>query len=70
MLASDGLVEQSNGGRELFGVDRLLEAVSRSRGTSEDVASSLMAAVDAHGGVSPQQDDQALVVLQASGAST
>lgn len=70
VLASDGLVDQTSVRGDQFGVDRLLEAVSRSSGSSQEVASSLIEAVDAHGGRSPQQDDQAVVVLKSSTAAS
>ncbi|MDH5615885.1 MAG: serine/threonine-protein phosphatase [Acidimicrobiia bacterium] len=70
VLASDGLVEQTSENGDQFGIDRLLEAVSRSSGSSHEVARSLIDAVDSHGGPSPQQDDQTVLVLRANAAAS
>lgn len=62
VLYTDGVIEARGAEREFFGEERLADAVLQTRAwTAQAVCDSLMAAVAAHAGGLPQQDDITIV---------
>ena len=68
VLYTDGIVETTRstaGGREEYGVERLIEAARAHRGKSAaDVIAALFAEVETFGGHAPPADDRTLVVVR------
>jgi sigma-B regulation protein RsbU (phosphoserine phosphatase) len=63
---TDGVVEAVNEEGEMFGFDRLLEAVSRAgKGAAGDVLDALKGQVDSFVGRAPQHDDITIIVAAA-----
>ena len=67
-LYTDGVPEASNSKKELFGIDRTLEALrSAENGTTEDVLAAVNKAVAEFVGDAPQFDDLTMLCLQYNG---
>jgi sigma-B regulation protein RsbU (phosphoserine phosphatase) len=65
VIASDGFPEAVSRYGELYGYDRMLDLVDRSRALSaNEIAHSLMHSVDAFADGADQSDDQALVIVK------
>lgn len=65
VLYTDGLTERAGEGGELFGVDRLKDAVSRGLGGSvQGIVESVFSASQAFGAGRPWKDDATLVVVR------
>jgi serine phosphatase RsbU (regulator of sigma subunit)/signal transduction protein with GAF and PtsI domain len=65
LLYTDGIVEASGGGRQMFGRERLREVASKNRAESAaGLAECISGAVDAFVGDAPQFDDLTLVVAK------
>jgi serine phosphatase RsbU (regulator of sigma subunit) len=60
---SDGMIEATNGEGDPFGYERVQDALAGPAPTAQTVRDRLVAAVDAHTGGRPAQDDRTLVVL-------
>ena len=64
ILYTDGVTEAMNSGQELFGGDRLIEALECPTPTLDDMLRNVLRAVTAHTGGSPLQDDVTLLLLR------
>jgi len=65
---TDGVAEATNTENELFGTDRMIEALrSRDEGTPEQVLQAVNQAVQAFVGAAPQFDDLTMLCLQYNG---
>jgi hypothetical protein len=71
VLVSDGIIEAMNRQRELFGFERLTNAIARSQAaTPQDCLDSLWQAVQTFEAGAEQQDDKTVVVIQVAAAAT
>ena len=62
---TDGVPEATNAKGELFGTDRMLEALNRNRDAApEELLSGVSAAIDEFVGDAPQFDDTTMMCLQ------
>ena len=65
---TDGVAEATNSSEELFGTDRMIEALRNGEnGTPQDVLAAVNADVDAFVGKAPQFDDLTMLCLQYMG---
>ena len=68
-LYTDGVTEAANANRELYGEERLLQALSACRGMKEkEICESIKADVDAFTAGAPQSDDMTMLALYYRGA--
>ncbi len=67
LLYTDGAIETRNADEEQFGLERLMEAFERSTGTPDERLAQVDAAVAAHRGDGPVEDDQTLLMFQVDG---
>ena len=63
LLFSDGLVEQTGAGSELFGMERVLESLASSASVDEDL-SRLEAALRSYAGTTAYADDLTIASFQ------
>ena len=65
---TDGVAEATNSSEELFGTDRMIEALRKGEnGTPQDVLRAVNAGVDEFVGKAPQFDDLTMLCLQYNG---
>ena len=69
VVGTDGLIDQRDRSGTAYGVDRLLAAIDQAGGESRGMAERLLESVATFAGDSPQEDDQALVVVTRGGRS-
>jgi sigma-B regulation protein RsbU (phosphoserine phosphatase) len=67
VLYTDGITEAFSPERELFGEDRLDQAIASADGDPQSVIDAVLRAVAEHTGDRKQEDDQTLVVLRYNG---
>jgi len=68
-LYTDGVAEATNASEELFGTDRMIEALRTAEDkTPKDVLTAVNAAVDAFVGAAPQFDDLTMLCIQYNGS--
>jgi sigma-B regulation protein RsbU (phosphoserine phosphatase) len=65
VLYTDGITEAHGPGDDLFGTERLVEVVRRSRGlTAEGIGRAVLATVDEFAGSMASADDRTLLVIR------
>ncbi len=69
-LYTDGVAEATNSDEELYGTDRMLEALDRTKNdSSEEILASMKSEVDAFTGDAPQFDDITMLCLRYFGGA-
>jgi len=65
VLYTDGITEAENSRQEMYGEDRLREAIARARTLpSAAIAAAILESVQGFTGVTPQSDDITLMVVR------
>jgi sigma-B regulation protein RsbU (phosphoserine phosphatase) len=63
VVGTDGLIDQRDPSGMSYGPERLLAVVAGAAGSAADMADSIFSALDRFASGTPQEDDQALVVI-------
>ncbi len=65
VLYTDGITEAENTAQEMFGEDRLREAIARARMLpAAAIVAAILESVQAFSGTAPQSDDITLIVIR------